>query len=63
MLGLSEEEQLYVEVLENLMDTYEIERPVYCWGNYSWDFCMAALKVDTRQLSNGEGNMGSLPEE
>jgi hypothetical protein len=45
LIGLSVEEQLHVDVLERLISTYDIDEPIYYWGNLSWDFWMAAQDI------------------
>lgn len=49
LISLSVEEQHHVDVLEYLMRTYEIDEPIYYWGNLSWDFWLAALDIGISQ--------------
>jgi len=45
LISLAADEQRHVDVLEGLLASYEVEKPIYYWGNLSWDFWMAAKEL------------------
>jgi len=45
LVGLAADEQQHVDMLEAMLNAYRVERPIYYWGNLSWDFWEAAEEI------------------
>jgi hypothetical protein len=45
LIGLAADEQQHVVMLEAMLDAYRVDRPIYYWGNLSWDFWEAAREI------------------